>query len=78
MYLEGKQLTHMNIPLNKEGELYANSSRMGGKLCLLIGVRSFSLLKDSLRSRGKSLTLLYLVIYVHLSTYNICLVLYNR
>ncbi len=39
---------------------------------------SCKILSPSVKNGGKSLTILHLVIYVPLSSYNICLVLYNR
>jgi hypothetical protein len=58
------QLISMNFPPRNWERYYAYSSRVGGKLCLLIGVRTFSFV--------------CLVIYVGLVHDKFFLVLYDR
>jgi hypothetical protein len=62
------------IPRNWEG-YYAYSSKVGGKLCLFIGVRIVPL------SRGvgtTTLLVIHLVIYIGLVHYKFGFVLYDR
>jgi hypothetical protein len=60
----GGQLMSMNFPPRNWERYYAYSSRVEGKLCLLIGVRTLSFI--------------CLVIYVGLVHDKFCLVLYDR
>jgi hypothetical protein len=72
----GGHLISMNFPPRNWKEYYAYSSRLGGKLCLLKGVRTLPLLRSGIGAR--TLPFIHLVIYIGLVHDKFCLVLHER
>ncbi len=73
MYVEGT-FTSINLPPRNWEGCYAYSSRMGGKLCLLVGVRTLMLQGVGIIS----LLFIGLMTYIGLVHDKFCLVLSDR